>query len=94
VEGFKSACHQKFKTEWEARKFIELWQDAYSKVWQEILLDKLRSGWLPPDLAFNTTSNWVNKDRPEAKQKFAPMVDSRQIFLTSQGMARLNLNES
>ncbi|KAL3462799.1 isoprenoid synthase domain-containing protein [Aspergillus heterothallicus] len=66
-------------------------EDAYSKIWQEILMDKLRSGWLPPDLAFNTTSIRVNKECPNPKQKSALMVDSGQI---QQKITRLNLNES
>ncbi|KAL2782438.1 hypothetical protein BJX66DRAFT_320741 [Aspergillus keveii] len=56
VNGFSSACFQKFDTECEAQKFIEIWQDTYIKVCMAVIAKKLRHGWLPCDLAFNTSS--------------------------------------
>ncbi|KAL3476026.1 hypothetical protein BJX99DRAFT_258918 [Aspergillus californicus] len=62
VDGFKSACFQKFDTECEARKFIEIWQDTYLKICMAVIKEKPRHGWLPCDLVFNASSLVVNSE--------------------------------
>lgn len=50
VEGITSACHQRFDTEEEAKKFIEDWKDAYAEIWRRAIRQGLDDGWKPKDM--------------------------------------------
>jgi len=50
VTGFPSACHGRFDTEYEARRFIEEWKDAYADIWRLAIRQGLDEKWRPEDL--------------------------------------------
>ncbi|ODM16944.1 hypothetical protein SI65_07342 [Aspergillus cristatus] len=51
TSGFTSACHESFRTEHEAKQFIEDWREACADVWRLEIRRGLNDGWKPEDLA-------------------------------------------
>ncbi|KAK2741271.1 hypothetical protein FQN55_008368 [Onygenales sp. PD_40] len=59
VEGVDSACHQRFDTELEARRFIEEWKDAHADTWRREIRKALDQQWLGTKLGARfSTKEW------------------------------------
>jgi hypothetical protein len=56
TKGFKSACHQRFDTEWEAREFIKDWNDSFAEIWCWAIKKGLCDGWKPKGLKLDLAS--------------------------------------
>ncbi|KAJ5263826.1 hypothetical protein N7478_011431 [Penicillium angulare] len=62
TKGVKYACQQCFDTEYEAREFIDDWNEAFADIWHHEIKSGLKDGWRARSLSLNLASVLVKEN--------------------------------